>query len=70
MKKYIFDSEENEIACKDIILAGEVCANCGHNHKDHNPCNCMMDRRLQYICKCDNFEPYVSDLFSSDDLKK
>jgi hypothetical protein len=65
---FSFDSEEEELACKNLILAGEVCKNCGHNHKNsgENACNCVYgspDTAIQ--CKCTTFEPFVSTLFDA-----
>lgn len=65
---FSFNSDEEELASKNVILAGEICKNCGHNHKDKSdePCNTIYgspDTAIQ--CDCNTFEPFVSSLFDA-----
>lgn len=58
-----FDDDEDEIACKDLILAGKICKHCGHSHsKTPDDCGCMEDRLMQWVCTCKSFESFVSTL--------
>lgn len=65
---FSFNSEEEELACKNLILAGEICKHCGHNHKNKSDEACgtiygSPDQAIQ--CDCATFEPFVSALFDA-----
>lgn len=65
---FTFDSEEEELANKNLILAGEICGNCGHNHSNRPDEVCgtvcgPVDASAP--CECDIFTPFVSALFDA-----